>query len=694
MSLSEVAVSFKEKLLDNWPDTPRNLDEIQRRAFANPLYTNALIGADGTLTTILVKPLALSGEAEDDVLAGFDDESSAAERPKEDGSTYLTPAQNTAFVTGVKAVLERHRSADVDLYLAGSPVVRDTQATIVQRDAPKFLMLCLGGIAIFLLVMFRRPAGLLLPMLVILMSLFATLGLMAGFHVSFKLPTTILPAFLAAVGVGASVHVLSIFYQRLGLGEDKYQAIEYTLGHSGIAVVLTSVTTAGGLLSFAWADMAPIAELGIFSAIGVLLSMLFSLLFVPAMLVIFPSKTKTAPNEAVPAAKRARIDMLLSRVGSFSARHAKTVLIVTGGLIVVGIWGAARLNFSHNPLEWLPEEMEIRQHNELMDKELKGTVSLEMAIDTGQENGLYDPDLLQKLELLAQELSTEYANPTASGVFVGKTLNVTDILKEIHQALNENREELYTVPQDPALIPQEFLLFENSGSDDLEDYVDSQFSKARFTIKLPYLDAVSYAGFLRDVETRFAEVLGPEIRVAGTGTVAIYNRIIAAAMSSTVTSFTIAFVVITLLMILLIGELRLGIASMLPNVLPIIFCLGLMGWGGIPMDMVTVLIGSIILGIAVDYTIHFMHGFRRYLDKSGDISQAIQDTLLTSGRAMLLTSIVLSLGFFVYIFATLNHFIRFGILTGTTILVAFAADVLLAPALVSLISRDTQQRTS
>jgi predicted RND superfamily exporter protein len=681
-----------EDLLENWPETPRNLDDIKRRALSNPLYTNALISEDGTLTTILVRPLALSDEAEGDVFAGFDDENVAAEQPGEGVSKYLTPEHNTAFVTGVKKVIERHRSADVAIYLAGSPVVRDTQSAIVQSDAPKFLMLCLGGIAVLLLAMFRRPAGLLLPMLVIVMSLFATLGLMAGLYVSFKLPTTILPAFLAAVGVGASVHVLSLFYQRLQLGEHKYQAIEYALGHSGLAVVLTSVTTAGGLLSFAWADMAPIAELGIFSAVGVLFSMLFSLLFVPAMVVIFPSQAKIVPDKrTVSASTLAKVDSILSGVGHFSARHAEIVTIVACGVIVMGIWGATRLHFSHNPLEWLPEKMEIRQHNELMDQELKGTVSLEMVIDTGRENGLYDPELLRKLELLAEELSTEYASPTTAGVFVGKTLNVTDILKEIHKALHENRDEFYTIPQNPALIPQEFLLFENSGSDDLEDYVDSQFSKARFTIKLPYLDAVSYAGFLRDVERRFGEVLGPDVKVAGTGTVAIYNRIIAAAMDSTIKSFSIAFVVITVLMIFLIGELRLGIASMIPNLLPIIFCLGLMGWGRIPLDMVTILIGSVILGIAVDDTIHFMHGFRRYLDKTGDIFQAIQGTLMTSGRAMLFTSVVLSLGFFVYVFATLNHFIRFGILTGITILVAFFADIFLAPAIVLLMMRHRQQ---
>ncbi len=110
------------------------------------------------------------------------------------------------------------------------------------------------------------------------------------------------------------------------------------------------------------------------------------------------------------------------------------------------------------------------------------------------------------------------------------------------------------------------------------------------------------------------------------------------------------------------------------------------------MDMVTILIGSVILGIAVDDTIHFMHGFKKYLEKTGDASKAIQETLLTSGRAMLFTSIVLSLGFFVYMFATLNHFIRFGVLTGITILVAFLADVFLAPALVSIMSRGKQQR--
>jgi predicted RND superfamily exporter protein len=152
-------------------------------------------------------------------------------------------------------------------------------------------------------------------------------------------------------------------------------------------------------------------------------------------------------------------------------------------------------------------------------------------------------------------------------------------------------------------------------------------------------------------------------------------------------SYLIALAIITPLMFLLLGTLRTGVAAMVPNLAPIVLTLGLMGWLGFPLDTFTLMIGSIAIGLAVDDTIHFMHGFRRFHERLQDTPAAVRETLRTTGHALLVTSVVLSLSFFVYAFADLANLARFGVITGVTILFAFIADVTLSPALMTLSTR-------
>ncbi|RZW22344.1 MAG: hypothetical protein EX260_05425, partial [Desulfobulbaceae bacterium] len=232
----------------------------------------------------------------------------------------------------------------------------------------------------------------------------------------------------------------------------------------------------------------------------------------------------------------------------------------------------------------------------------------------------------------------------------------------------------------------------NTGSDDLDNLTDSQYRFARITLKVPWQDALLYIPFISDVTDRFSDTFahrtlegGQPMYVTATGIMSLFGRIIYAAMYSAAQSYGIALVVITIMMILLIGNLKLGLISMIPNLAPIITVLGLMGWLAINLDMFTMLIASIVIGLAVDDTIHFMYNFKRYYQQTGDLKEAVENTLMTAGRAMLTTSVVLSFGFFIFIFAAMNNLFYFGLLAGSAVLLALGADLLLAPALMTLV---------
>lgn len=676
-----------DDLLARFPGNDKELAALKEIVLSNPIYKNLLISADGTFTTVLLQSDTYSsvGKSADieDELAGFGDElagfesDSSAEKPE-----FLTDKENAAMVRVATKIAKEFNSPGFQIVMAGSPVVTHTVKKLMMADMKKFLRLAVLTIGLSLFIMFRRLSGVILPLLIVALTLATTLGLMAKLGIFFKTPTIILPSFLLAVGVGASIHVLSFVYQYLRRDSNQNDAIVHAYSHSGFAIVMTSLTTAAGLASFATADVAPIADLGLFSAIGVMLSLFFTLVLLPALLAIIPLKAKVVIGEN----KETFFDRLIDRVADFTTSRPKLVVSLAVVCITIALVGLPRLQFSHNILSWLPEDFAVRTATESIDHNMRGSVALEVVLDTGKENGLYDRDVLQAINKLAEELEQYQEND----LFIGKVVAVTTILKEIHQALNENQPEMYAIPENGALIPQEFLLFENSGSDDLEDVVDSRFQLARITIKVPWRDSLAYVPFIQEIEQRFTTAFADfakadkPVEVSTTGIMALFARILHATMHSAVQSYGIAIVVISMMMILLIGNIRLGLIAMIPNLGPIVLVMGIMGWFAIPLDMFTMLVASIAIGLAVDDTVHFIYNFKRYYIESGDVRDAVGHTLHTAGRAMLTTSIVLSIGFFIFMFASMNNVFYFGMLVGLAIIFALLGDFFLAPALMAL----------
>jgi predicted RND superfamily exporter protein len=665
------------ELLEDWPETEADLAEVKERAAANRLYRNLLLSEDLRITTILLEAEAFSpAGTDDDVLAGFDDEFGDAESAKAE-SEFLTAEENGAFVRAVEAVAERHDAPDFRVRVSGMTAVSDYLIRLMQRDMMRFTAMGITVIAVLLGLLFRRVVGVVLPLLTVILSMVCTMALMPILDEPVTVPTQILPSFLLAVGVGDSVHVLVIFFQRLHRGDSKEDAIAFALGHSGLAVLMTSLTTAGALASFVAAELAPVAVLGYTAPAGVMIALLFTVALLPALVAVFPIGAGSAADRRLMRATQ----RLLMRCGEFSVLHARWVIFCSAAIIAVAVMGVLQLRLSHSPIKWFPEGNAYRIATDVMNEKMGGALFLEVIVDTGAENGLHDPAVLQHMD----DMRHATMSLESDSVHAGATISLADVVMEIHQALNENRSEYYAIPTDPALVAQELLLFENAGSDDLEDVVDSQFRHGRFTVKVPMTDAVEYGPYLEALESEIRRIMGGDVELAFTGLMRVMSGTIYAMMVTMMRSYLIAFAVIVPLMILLIGSLKIGLVSMIPNLTPIAIVLGVMGWLGAPLDAFTLLIGSIAIGLAVDDTIHFMHNFRRYYERSGEVIVAVRETLASTGQALLFTSLVLSTGFFIFTLASLNNLFLFGLLTGLAILLAFLADLILAPALMAVV---------
>jgi predicted RND superfamily exporter protein len=267
---------------------------------------------------------------------------------------------------------------------------------------------------------------------------------------------------------------------------------------------------------------------------------------------------------------------------------------------------------------------------------------------------------------------------------VGKTISIVDLVKETHKALNENRQAAYAIPQDRLLLAQELLLFENSGSDDLEELTDSQFRYARISMRTPFSDGMHVPPFIEKIENEMRRIFGPEPGIRPTGLGMLFGRTFSIVNPTMAKSYGIALLIITPLMALLIGSLKRGLLAMIPNLIPIWMTLGLMGWLDIPLDNSSLLIGCIVIGLAVDDTIHFMHKFHRYYTETADARVAVRCTLETTGAALLFTSLVLASGFSVMMLAYMDNAAEFGMLASFATVSAFFADILISPALMVL----------
>jgi len=667
---AEADTLFVEKLIGKKPTTKRDVNHILDLIDRYPLYENLIISEDRSTACIILKAKAVI-EDNRDILTGFDPET---DQFADGNPIYLSNAQNVEMVQEIRTIIAEYEDRGIDFYLSGTPVfVTDIQKAI-EKDLGLMVPLSILIIVFFLAVLFRRVSGVVFPLLTVFLSLFACLGIMACMDIPITNVIQILPTFLIVVGIADSVHILTRFYRELRASGDKQSAVVRAVSFSGLPVLMTSVTTACGLLSFVWADVASVAQLGKVAPIGVLLAFIYTIFLLPALIAIFPIRQKAAKATVGHFA-----DGVFAVIARCTCRYPWQVALIFGIFMCAAVYYAVSVKLSHNAMTWFPESAPVRIATEYVNDVNGGSIMLEVTVDSGRPNGIYEPKLVSRLDKSASFISQMRIND----IQAGKVWSIADVIKEINRALHNDKDEAYRIPDHRQTIAQELILFESSGSDDLEDFADSTFQTARLSILAPFGDSVLYKDYV-DAVRAYLSNLYPDLHVGLTGHISLFVQITKHFITSMIKSYSIALLVITGLMVIMLGRIRIGLMSMAANVIPILCIFGLMGALNIPLDMSTILIGSIVLGLVVDDTIHFLHHFRTSFEKTNDVETAVFETLSATGRALIITSLVLAGGFYIYSASYLESNVRFGLLSGTSVLFALAADFFMVPALLKI----------
>ena len=670
--------------LEKWPETQEEATKLKAAALASTSYIGIYLSKDAHYAAIHIKnqSFAKTELINEELASGFETTNENHSQPH--GLTHLEEAE---IRHSIDRTIADYKDTHIEFFIAGGAYTTTALMEEYSNGVIRYTGVALILIAFLLLVIFRKFTMIFLPLTVSFLAMLSALSVMSILEIPVSFSMQIVPSFLIAVGVGNSVHLFTLYYQALNEGRDKQHALCYSLQHSGLAIVMTGLTTAGGLVSFLSSSMKPIAEFGIVTPIGILFTLYFSLVLLPALISIIPATPST--NSVNSNHIQQVIRKLIVALGNFSVDRAPLVVGMWFCMVIISIVMALQINFSFYIYKQLPPDHPVIRALNQIDTKFTGIIPLEIIIDSGTENGVKDPAFLKKIDQLYTLIDTfEY-----EGEKFSKVVSIVDINKEIHQALNNNNPQFYQIPEDPELVAQELLLFEISDTDELEKVVDYPFRHARVTIAARSLDAVKAKPMMQAFLVEFEKIFaGYSYKKTGILelSVSIFNELYIS-MAST---YIIAFLVITPIMIILMGSLKIGLLSMIPNLAPIIITLGIMGTFGIDLTTATLLVGSIAMGLVVDDTIHFMHNFQRYHLRDGDIKQAVSQTLQSTGMAITFTTLVLSAAFLVFVFNTLIDWIFFGVVASICIVIALFADITLAPALLTLLHKNRKGASS
>ena len=367
-------------------------------------------------------------------------------------------------------------------------------------------------------------------------------------------------------------------------------------------------------------------------------------------------------------AKPDLLDNLLQFLVAFSVKHRLLIIIISVLLVLTSIVGIFRLKIETNLLEFFKKKSDVYQSTKFVENNLSGVTFADISLESEVIDTFKDPTILRQIESLHDHLKT-YDQ-------VDKVTSINDYLKEMHKSFHNEDSAYYRLPESRELVAQYLLLFD---SDDLEDFIDSDYRWARVSVRITEHSSQKLKELIDNIKSYVIKNLGKDLRVRMTGTAVLKSNLIDRILKSQIQSLGMAMIIIFTLIFFIFRSIKMGMISIVPNLLPIVINFGIMGWAGIPLNTATSMISAIAIGIVVDDTIHFL----AFYDQNGDHIHSISQTILAKGRAIITTSVVLFVGFGILVFSNFVPTIYFGILVASIMVIAIIGDLILLPALLT-----------
>ncbi|MBF0449476.1 MAG: MMPL family transporter [Candidatus Magnetomorum sp.] len=679
---------------DHLPENPEQRDRLKAKALNHPDYPYLYLSQNAEYGGIIIRTdfnaettepqttrPSLS-EFDDDIEEMFSEEAVTSSLTMKD-DTSLSSHKTTdiqeypVFVASLHAIFDKPEYRQIlEFYPVGNPVIMDFFATAVMADMSRLMGYVLLFIVFILFVLFRSFSAILWPVVIIVLTIIWTLGLIGWSGIPSSAMIQVIVFISFSVGIADSVHILSgyLFFRNQKFLHD--DAINSVMKKSGLACFLTSLTTAVGLISLILVPLKPISNFGIFASVAVILAFVFSVTLLPLMLDIWaPVSKKTKVH------KEHIILQTIKKFESVSILKPRLIILIFSITGSVLLYGLLQLKVDSNFVEVIKETLPLRKAYTIVDHHMAGTSNMEIMLAFHKEDALKDPDVLLCMQSVQEYIAKTY------GTKIIKTISLVNVVKESFKALHDDHPEKYIIPSDARVLQQVLFLFGNANPADRRRLVSDDYSRARIgvnALNVSSSEALSIIDNIQNfIDATFFPLKNkyPDLNITLTGSMTIMAIMMDYVSWSQIKSFSLALGIISIILLLVFASWKAGAVSLIPNLFPILASFGLMGFLNIPLDADTLIIAPIIMGLAVDDTIHFMTHFRLEMNKCGDVATAAIYSIREAGQAITFTSIILSASFLVFLLSFHNGLSRFGIFSAIAIMVALISDLFLLPAL-------------
>lgn len=559
-------------------------------------------------------------------------------------------------------------------YLNGGPIINTSFIEIAQHDGGTFTPAVIIIAMILLYGVFRRFSATLLSISVVIFTFLIVLSIQVLFGFKLNNFTANIPVFVVAIGIADAMHLLWIYFVARRKGMQNYEAIHYSVKKNLLALFLTSLTTSIGFASLSISAVVPIKTLGIATASAALLAFVLTILFVPALLAIINPKIKTDTEQ------KSNNHKLSEWYVSLLLRYNKAILFISLVLFSVISVGIFRANVDSNTVRYFKENVPFRISINYTQEHLTGPMSYEIVIDSKVNDGIKEPDFLKTTQKFYDEFYAKYSE-------IRHISSLMDVVKTFNDVMAGSK----SIPDDKNLIAQYLLLYSLSLPQGMEinDKMDIDERLLRVSASIDMVDTsrdlemIAWAEEWWNKTPYSAEVNGQTV---------MFAHMQHDVTQTLIESISLAIVMISIIMIIIFRNWRMLPLFIGPNILPIMLVIGVMGWLQIDIDMGVAVAGAIIIGVAVDDTIHFMVKYIESRKRGDNLQESLEYVMSYAGSAIIFTTIILSVAFLVFVLSDFNPNYHFGIVTASALIIAVLVDLVALPAFLAMVDDKEKSR--
>ena len=705
LDASDDSLISKQFIGNDIPDSPEVLEQYRKKALAHPDYPLFYVSKDSTYGGILIrtdlgaKPLLKNEETRGDVEEDIDQALEFDELDITDTSNnktfsssgidknpefeFVDPVQYQQLMHIITKYIEKPEYQQaLSFHPVGNAVIHTYVLDVLFEQINMVMGLSILLIVVMLWFLFRSLSAVIWPVIIIGAASVLAIATLGWLELRMNMMVNITVFMILVVGVADSVHLLSGYIYYRNLGNDHPQSMRLTYKNAGMAIMLTSVTTAIGMMSLFLVPIDAIQTFGFSAAIGVVFAFIISVFMLPLMLDLWRPLKNLEKNQAdKKGEKHHYIQQVLRKVEHLSHLKPNVNIGIFTVIFIFFCFGLTKIEVDSNPMSLFKPETPIVKDFNLVDKHMGGTQNIEVMINMGQENALKDPAVLNAMESYQNYMMTTFPGE------VLRTNSLVNITKDANKSLNGGNANFYAIPQDPRVLEQTLFLFNNANPTDRRLVVSDDYQQAHITATFANVGSKRYVEILDEVEPEIDRLFGelqqnyPTMKIKTTGGMTLFSKLLDLLSWSQIKGFGIALALISIVLFLVLSSVKLGLIALYPNLFPLVVMFGLMGYLKIPLDVDTLIVAPLMIGIVVDDTIHFLNHYRAEVQKHGDVHRGIQIAFREVGQAIAFTSIILALSFMAMMFMDHQGLKHFGILSSITIITALIAELFLLPAL-------------